>query len=804
MTAQIERYRIRKGDDLGNPKLLNERFESIDLRLNRQETIEKDWRVSLETIATLSLERVNEVLSPAYERVVELSNVGLFFTAHSATEIEITEGLKRLTIDASERSRFAPAAYVAAFVADDFGKAIAGQVVDWDASTGELSIEVKRVSGSGFGEGWVIHAASATDSLEAAELAETAKNLAQSAASQAQSAEGIVIGARDQTLARADEVDTKHGEAITARNQAVAAKDTVLANLADYDEKFLGTKATDPTVTNTGAALQVGMQYYNSTAEEIRIFKGVGTGWVAGYLPASEGGVETVFGRSGSAIAAADGDYNATQIVFVPTGGIAANRVGAALAELDSDKADKATTLSGYGITNAYTKTEVDSALSGKAANATTLSGYGIANAYTKTEVDSAVNAKLNSADVVNNLTTNDAAKPLSAAQGKALNDKIDGLGDVQVVANLAAAAALTGLDNGDIVHVLNNGSSKWVRYQITSAGDGTWTGATKVVIWTQDQAPATHQHAIADTTGLQTALDAKAPLNSPSLTGTPLAPTAAADTNTQQLATTAYVLGQAGSAAPSMDGAAAAGSSVKFARQDHVHPSDTSRVPTTRSVTGGGLVSGGGALSADRTLTVTKSTNAQALAGTDDTTAMTPIRTKEAIDAGLAGAGGVTVLLSGVASGLPATIDFSGSLAGYKKIEMIMVDGSHNNASNRMLWQQISENGGSTFLNFNASAFTNSSGSVSGGDGLTDRLNGINGAATITDHTVVLSIYDPGSSGNKAFTSYNTCRNGGTEYFNHWAGNLVSTAPLNFLRFTWSLSPSAFDGGRYMILGYK
>jgi hypothetical protein len=42
--------------------------------------------------------------------------------------------------------------------------------------------------------------------------------------------------------------------------------------------------------------------------------------------------------------------------------------------------------------------------------------------------------------------------------------------------------------------------------------------------------------------TATQSALDAKAPLASPSLTGTPVAPTAAADTNTTQIATTAYV----------------------------------------------------------------------------------------------------------------------------------------------------------------------------------------------------------------------------------------------------------------------
>lgn len=71
-----------------------------------------------------------------------------------------------------------------------------------------------------------------------------------------------------------------------------------------------------------------------------------------------------------------------------------------------------------------------------------------------------------------------------------------------------------------------------------------------------------------------------KAPLASPTLTGTPAAPTAAVDTNTTQVATTAMVLGQAASATPLIDGTAAVGTSTRYARGDHVHPTDTSRAP--------------------------------------------------------------------------------------------------------------------------------------------------------------------------------------------------------------------------------
>jgi microcystin-dependent protein len=73
--------------------------------------------------------------------------------------------------------------------------------------------------------------------------------------------------------------------------------------------------------------------------------------------------------------------------------------------------------------------------------------------------------------------------------------------------------------------------------------------------------------------------------LASPTFTGTPAAPTAAALTNTTQLATTAFVLSNAGTASPLMDGTVAVGVGLRYAREDHRHPTDTSTVLPTGSV---------------------------------------------------------------------------------------------------------------------------------------------------------------------------------------------------------------------------
>ena len=63
-------------------------------------------------------------------------------------------------------------------------------------------------------------------------------------------------------------------------------------------------------------------------------------------------------------------------------------------------KADKSTTLAGYGITNAYTKTETTSLISSATSTlvtaGTSLSHYGITDAYTKTEVDAYLNSCFN------------------------------------------------------------------------------------------------------------------------------------------------------------------------------------------------------------------------------------------------------------------------------------------------------------------------------------------------------------------------------------------------------------------------
>lgn len=100
-----------------------------------------------------------------------------------------------------------------------------------------------------------------------------------------------------------------------------------------------------------------------------------------------------------------------------------------------------------------------------------------------------------------------------------------------------------------------------------------------------------------ADLTAVSSASSAaialKANIASPTFTGTPAAPTAAVDTNTTQLATTAMVLAQAAAATPLINGSAAVGTSTRFARADHVHPTDTTRQSATGTATSDSAAAG-------------------------------------------------------------------------------------------------------------------------------------------------------------------------------------------------------------------
>lgn len=157
--------------------------------------------------------------------------------------------------------------------------------------------------------------------------------------------------------------------------------------------------------------------------------------------------------------------------------------------------------------------------------------------------------------DIVNDLTTGGAGVPLSAEQGKALKALIDQIQGGQLTVPVATGSAVGGVLSGGDITVAGTGTvtvnnatqagklstARTIGITGGATGSATFDGSADASInVTVD--PAGHQHTIAQVTDLQETLNAKAPLESPTFTGTPTAPTADEGTNTTQLATTAFV----------------------------------------------------------------------------------------------------------------------------------------------------------------------------------------------------------------------------------------------------------------------
>lgn len=102
----------------------------------------------------------------------------------------------------------------------------------------------------------------------------------------------------------------------------------------------------------------------------------------------------------------------------------------------------------------------------------------------------------------------------------------------------------------------------------VSNGGTGITSLGTGVATWLGTPSSSNLASAITDETGSGSLVFAA----SPTFTGVPLSTTAAVDTNTTQIATTAFVIGQAASSNPVAVGTTTVGTSTRYARADHVH----------------------------------------------------------------------------------------------------------------------------------------------------------------------------------------------------------------------------------------
>jgi hypothetical protein len=121
----------------------------------------------------------------------------------------------------------------------------------------------------------IVDAATATTSASAA------ASSASAAASSASAASSSASAASSSASAAASSASAASSDASAAASSASSAA----ASYDSFDDRYLGAKSSDPTLDNDGNALLTGALYWNSSANEMRVYSG--SAWIISYLPAS-------------------------------------------------------------------------------------------------------------------------------------------------------------------------------------------------------------------------------------------------------------------------------------------------------------------------------------------------------------------------------------------------------------------------------------------------------------------------------------------------------------------------------------
>lgn len=125
----------------------------------------------------------------------------------------------------------------------------------------------------------LVDAASASAAQAAAEAAQAA---AETAETNAETAETNAVAAQAAAETAQTGAETAQTAAETAQSAAESARDSALAAYDNFDDRYLGAKASDPATDNDGDPLAAGMLYFNTTDSAMKLY--TGSAWVAAYV----------------------------------------------------------------------------------------------------------------------------------------------------------------------------------------------------------------------------------------------------------------------------------------------------------------------------------------------------------------------------------------------------------------------------------------------------------------------------------------------------------------------------------------
>ena len=139
---------------------------------------------------------------------------------------------------------------------------------------------------------------SASNAAASASAAASSESHAASSEAAAASSASAASTSASNASSSASAASTSASNASAAQAAAESARDATLTAYDNFDDRYLGAKASDPSVDNDGNALVGGALYFNSTDGEMKLYNG--TSWVAAYVSGA-GFVAKIGGLTGAA-----------------------------------------------------------------------------------------------------------------------------------------------------------------------------------------------------------------------------------------------------------------------------------------------------------------------------------------------------------------------------------------------------------------------------------------------------------------------------------------------------------------------
>ena len=176
------------------------------------------------------------------------------------------------------------------------------------AATSASTASTQATNASNYATAAATSATSAAASASAASTSET--NAATSASSAATSATAAATSASS--------ASTSASSALTSANSAATSASSAATSYDQFDDRYLGSKTSDPTLDNDGAALITGALYFNSVVNAMKVYNGSSWDLVA---PDTSNFIQkTVLTAKGS-ILAASGASTPAQLTVASTNG---------------------------------------------------------------------------------------------------------------------------------------------------------------------------------------------------------------------------------------------------------------------------------------------------------------------------------------------------------------------------------------------------------------------------------------------------------------------------------------------------